>query len=262
MLAAFAASAWVTSPTPAEACIPNPQCAEVTFPRDGASGIPTNTGLWLQYEGALELSAEGVSPVALSFDGSQRVTPLPDVLAPNTQYTLNVTTTGDAPGSSGCPDQTITFTTGDGPDQRPAPSAIDEVETSFFENQNACSYAIEARYYVELSFEGPLDPNTIGYRIYVTTDSTNPYLRGESLSESGIAISGVGTSVQDDFEVVAISASGLESEPTPFSIDKSADDGTGCAVAPTASPGTTAIVAMLVILAALAPRRQPKRRTQ
>ncbi|MBK9071788.1 MAG: hypothetical protein IPL79_12415 [Myxococcales bacterium] len=257
-LGAFAAGAWAASPTPAEACLPNPHCAEVFFPRDGASGIPTNTALWSLYEGALELSTEGASPLALSFDGSARFTALPEVLAPNTLYSLNVTTTGNLPGSSGCPDQTITFTTGDGPDQRPTPPVIDEVDTTFFENENGCSSAIEARYYVDISFEGPFDPNTIGYRLYITTDPSNPALRAESLDQSGVAIAGVGTSVQDDFAVVAISASGLESEPAQFSIDKSADDrtGAGCSIAPATFPGGASIVAMLVILAALAPRRR------
>ena len=258
--AATAATAWMAAPSTAEACIPNPNCAEAIYPRDGGTAIPTNTLVWVRYKGALELSAQGEAPVALSFNGFEGPAQLPAALLPNTVYTLNITSTGDSSGLS-CADQTLTFTTGDGPDQRPAPSVIDAIDTTFFEptsEYGGCYGSDEARFNVEISFEGPYDHNTIGHRVYVSTDPANVYVRAESLGQTGAYMSGNGTSVHDDFFAVAVAASGLESEPVTFSIDQHSDTSNGCSAASAAPPSAAAIFFMLGLVAALMARRQPR----
>ncbi|MBK9071810.1 MAG: hypothetical protein IPL79_12530 [Myxococcales bacterium] len=199
----------------AEACSPPLECPQMRYPLDGATGVPTNTKLWTRYNGTLSLSYGKATPIDLAM---APITTLPEALLPNTIYT--VTLTADPEISFGCDEPTVlSFTTGSGPDAAPVPPAINEVTSTYYpyDDTNSCG-PTEERFIVEVSVSPPLVADAVAYRLYQVEHGDRVGTGTDTMLPAMPLFYVNGTSVDNDYEMVAVSASGLESSASAFDV--------------------------------------------
>lgn len=241
----------------AEACSPPLECPQMRYPLDGATGVPTNTKLWTRFNGSLSLSA-GDEPSVMAM---APIMTLPEALLPNTTYT--VTLTADPDISFGCDEPTVlAFTTGSGPDVAPIAPAINAVTSTYFpyDDTNSCGPTDE-RFLVEVSVSSPLVADAVAYRLYQVEDGARIGTGTDTMLPAMPWFYVNGTAVDNDYELVAVSASGLESSASAFHIIARTPyrDGSGmfaCRVQGAAGHGSNLASMILVALCAVGATRR------
>lgn len=222
VLGAFGSAA--LAPNAAAACSPPIDCPEARYPLNAGTDVPINTKLWTRFDGTLRIGEPGQEPLA---DGValEPLVGLDAPLAPNTLY--EVTLTPSAEWESICDDVTYVFTTGNGEDAMPGPPALNSVTATYHEpsDSNTCG-PTPGRFVIALSLATPLIADAVAHRVY-QVDGGQRTLRHERMLPAMPEFTVYASTVDADYEVVAVSASGLESAATPFSVEEDAASGSG-----------------------------------
>ena len=249
----FFCTAFLTTPyfiEAAHACPPEDPCPVAKYPLDGNAGVPTDTKIWTMGQGTLQIAKTGQKPVATDVP-LEALSPLPADLEPNTAY--QVTLTG---ANAGCEVISYAFTTGAGPAALPQTPRVEDVNVTFREGSDGDCQNPQDWAHVVTSVSGV----AVGYRVYEVVDGVRDLL-GNSVAPVSPSFVKNGTSIDGDFVVVAVSATGEESGAAEFSIDESADEASTSGCNATSGDSAPLLLLLAIIGAAVFARtaRRPAR---
>ncbi len=234
--AGFSALGGAVATKRADACVPPQPCPTLRYPSDGATLVPTNTKLWTTYNGALTVrdADDNVIHADLPIVDTQPLVSLPAALAPNTEYHVSVSPDS---GHSDCATYTYSFTTGFGPDDVPLPPVISEFTTEFVSSEEAGPCPPSGNHViVSLELAPRATTDTVAHRVYVPENELHFAFMREFVLPAMPSFAVPGTEFNESYEVVAVSASGVESDTAPIVPEPPPSDGeqpkgnVGCAV--------------------------------